>query len=183
MFKYLYHHSTINCGCTTQGCRLKQTRKGLRRSGFPHLTVAMENEIKTLAPPVFPSKIVYGEYITPPVLKFCNHSFNMVLHVYSAVFFLSMEWVNLLHPAWLCPPFSSVFTSHEGTLSLTHTDKLETDVQQREAAERKKSDIMFLLKRLAITCTSLYSCVREILGSLLNQVTKPSVDLQTVASL
>lgn len=50
----------------------------------------------------------------------------------------------MLHPAWLCPPFSSVFTSLEWTLSLTHTDKLETDVQQGEVIERKKSDIMFL---------------------------------------
>lgn len=32
------------------------------------------------------------------------------------------------------------------TLSLTQTDKLETDVQQGEVIERKKSDTMFLSK-------------------------------------
>lgn len=50
----------------------------------------------------------------------------------------------MMHPSWLCPSFSSVYNSHERTLSLTHTDKLETDVQQGEAIEGKTSDIMFL---------------------------------------
>lgn len=63
-----------------------ERRKGLRRSGSPHLTVAMENRINTLALLVFPSKIMCGECISPPVLKCRNHSSNMVQHVYSALY-------------------------------------------------------------------------------------------------
>lgn len=68
--------------------------------------------------------------------------------------------------------FLSVWMTMRG---LTQRDEQETDVQEREVIRVKKSDIMFLvvLQRLAIMCSSLYSCAMEILGSLLNRVLKP----------
>lgn len=112
-----------------------ERRKGLRRSGSLHLTVAMENRINTLALLVFPSKIMCGECISPPMLKFRNHSSNTVQHVYSALypFFFFFQWDESTGCIQHGPAFSSVFTTHEGTLSLTHRDELETDVQQGEA--------------------------------------------------
>lgn len=110
----------------------KPDRNGLCRSGSPHLTVAMEKRIKTLALLVFLRKIMRGECISPPLLKFHNQSSNTVLHVYSALYPF-FQWDESTGCIQHGPAFCSAFTSHVGTLSLTHRDELETDVLKGEA--------------------------------------------------
>lgn len=133
----------------------------------------MENKIKTLSPPVFLSKIVCGECITPPLLKFRNQSSSTVLHVYSTLYtFFQWDESTCCIQHGSAPPFSSVFTSREGTLSLTHRQVRDRCTAGRSDRE-KEIRYHVPLKRLAIMCTSLYSCAREILGSLLNRVTTP----------
>lgn len=110
---------------------------------------------------------------------FVSAQYRLLLTQFFRVSF-SFQWGESSYSLLLSPTIVSclvnlVFTGHEWTLSLSKRDEQETDVQKREVIQGEKSDIMFLgvLQRLAIMRCSLYSCTRQIPGSLLNRGTKP----------
>lgn len=111
-----------------------------------------------------------------PLDHFVSAQYRLLLTQFFRVSF-SFQWGESSYSLLLSPTIVSclvilVFTGHEWTLSLSKRDEQETDVQKREVIQGEKSDIM-LLQRLAIMRCSLYSCTRQIPGSLLNRGTKP----------